>query len=206
MELCFYFTFALRGYDNLSAQFFCYPLSIVCFIGALSLHNLVKAQKRQVASYVTAIRRLSFNPNSRTKLKHLNFLLNLGKLKQLSNIVIWHDIFNNSLTPHPSNGNSPLSTFQLIEHLGQHRERIAALIYCQRIGTTCYEFELRRTGVLVINVKRHLLSKIRRVAFSQEIRHLDPSVALELARFLTIRANSTDLCKLVSRRGKRCQS
>ena len=128
----------------------------------------------QVASYVTAIRGLSFNPNSLTNLKNLNFLLNSGKLKQLSNIVIWYDVLNNSLTPHPSKGNSPLTTCQLTELLRQHRGRIAALIYCQRIGTTYIEFELSQTGCLVINVKSHLLSKRRRVAFSQVIRQLHP--------------------------------
>ena len=132
-----------------------------------SLHNLVKAQKRlpcyqrQVASHVTAIRGLLFNPRSQTKLNNFNFLLSSGKLEQLSNIVIWHDVLKNSVTPHPSNENSPLSTFQLIKILGQHGDCIAALFYCQRSGTTCIQFEFRQTGILVIDAKRHLLFKRR---------------------------------------------
>ena len=139
MELKFHFTFALRGYNNLSAQLFYYPHSMVRFIGTSSLHNLVNAQmrqpcyQRQVVSYVEAIRGLAFNLNSRKKLKNSNFLLNSGKLRQLSNIAIWHDVLNNRMTPHPSNMNSPLTTFQLIELSGQHGERNAAL-FCQRLG------------------------------------------------------------------------
>ena len=93
--------------------------------------------------------------------------------------VIWHDVLKNSVTPHPSSGNRPLTSFQLIKLLGQRRERFAALIFCQRTGTTCIEFELRQTGILVINVKKHLLSKRLRMAFSQEIRQLHLFVAME---------------------------
>ena len=212
VELKFHFTFAFRCYHNLSAQLFYYPHSLVCFIGASSLDNLVKAQERepcyqrQVASYVTAIRGLLFNPNLRTKVKNLNFQLNSGKLNQLSNIVIWHDVVNNTVTLHSATRNSPLTTFQLIEHLGQHRDCVAALIYRRRSFTTCIEFELRQTGIQVINFKKHLLSTRRRVAFSQEIRQLHPFVPLEWAFFLTTRANSADLCNLVRKRGKRGRS
>ena len=188
MELKFHLTSVLRGYNNLSAQLICYPHSINFFIGASSLHNLVKTQNRQpcyrlkIASYVTALSGLSLNPNFKRKVR--NFFLNSGNLKQLSNIGIWHEVLNNSVTPHPSNGNSPLSTFQLIEILRQHRERIAAPKSCRRIGTICIEFELRQTGILVLNVKRHLLSEkreTRRLAFSEEMRQLHSPVSLEWA-------------------------
>ena len=55
-------------------------------------------------------------------------------------------------------GNSQLTNFQTIELelLKQHRKRIATLIYCRRIGTTCIEFELRQTCILVINVRKTL--------------------------------------------------
>ena len=137
------------------------------------------------------------------KLENLIFPLNSGKLKQLSNIVILHDVSNNSVAPNLSNRNSPLSTLQLIEILRQQRERIVSLIYCQRIGTTCIGFELRQTCNLVTNVKKHLRSKRRRLAFSEEIRQLHPLLPLEGALFLTMRTDSIDLCKLVSRRGRR---
>lgn len=183
---------------------------MVHFVGASSLHNLLKAQpnnhKQQFASSVTTIRGLTFNPKSKDILKNLNFLLGSGKLRRVSGLVIWHDVLNNSVTSHPSNNYQPLSPDQLVEVLKKHRHRISALVYCKRFGAPSFEFKLREAGVLVIDVKRHLLSKRRRVTVSEDIQQVHPPVSLEWSLFSTIRAHSQNLHELVSRRGKRGRS
>ena len=69
-------------------------------------------------------------------------------------IIIWHDVKNNSLTPHSSNFNNPLSPTALIQALPCD---IAAIIYCQRTGSPDV-FQLLRQSFLVITPVRHLLS------------------------------------------------
>ena len=72
-------------------------------------------------------------------------------------IIIWHDVINNSLTPHSSNFNNPLSPTALIQELRALPCDIAAIIYCQRTGSPDV-FQLLRQTFLVISPVRHLLS------------------------------------------------
>ena len=83
----------------------------------------------------TAIPGLSRNPRTRNKLKDISLLLEKGFPKNRVDIVCWHDVINNSITPHKSNGNQPLSVEQLLEIPRKHSEKFAAIIYCQRFGT-----------------------------------------------------------------------
>ena len=72
-------------------------------------------------------------------------------------IIIWHDVINNSLTPHSSNFNSPLSPTALIQELRALPCDIAAIIYCQRTGSPDI-YQLLNQSFLVISPVRHLLS------------------------------------------------
>ena len=49
--------------------------------------------------------------------------------------IIWHDVINNSLKPHSSNFNNPLSPPALIKELCGLPCDIAAIVYCQRTGS-----------------------------------------------------------------------
>ena len=72
-------------------------------------------------------------------------------------IIIWHDVINNSFTPHSSNFNHPLSPTALIQELRALPCDIAAIIYCQRMGSPDV-FQLLRQSFVVISPVRHLLS------------------------------------------------
>ena len=62
----------------------------------------------------------------KNRLKNLIHLLTCGYLKTRSNIIIWHDTINNTITAHPSNANTPCSTEQLISTLATYKDRLAA--------------------------------------------------------------------------------
>ena len=62
-------------------------------------------------------------------------LLTCGYLRTRSNIIICHDIINNTITAHPSNGNTPWSTEQLISTLATYKDRLAAITYCNCFRT-----------------------------------------------------------------------
>ena len=72
--------------------------------GASSLKNAVSAiyykSKKEYEKRVTAISGLSLNPLSSNPLKNLQNLLRKGSLAKQQNLIIWHDIINNSLSVH----------------------------------------------------------------------------------------------------------
>ena len=90
---------------------------------------------------------------------YLSLLLEKGFLKNRVDIVCWHDVIINSITPHKSNGNQPLSVEQLLEILRKHPQKFAAIIYCQRFGTPNISDKLRTLNMLIVDVKKKFLSK-----------------------------------------------
>ena len=56
-------------------------------------------------------------------------------LKEKSNIVIWHDVLNNSISRHESNNFQALTVPELIDVLKGIRDKLSALVYCQRQRT-----------------------------------------------------------------------
>ena len=82
---------------------------MVFIVGASSLKHAIEIlpprEKRYLAKFVTAVSSMSLNPNTFPKrpLIDLSHLLERGYLRQNTNLVIWHDVINNSLTKHQSN-------------------------------------------------------------------------------------------------------
>ena len=56
-------------------------------------------------------------------------------LKDKNNIVIWHDVLNNSISRHHSNNFCALSVSELIEILKSIQKKLSALVYCHRFRT-----------------------------------------------------------------------
>ena len=176
---------------------------MVYLIGASSLYQAFISPPYSVRYPVynksTAIPGMSLNPRTRNKLKDLSLLFEKGVLKNRVDIVCWHDMINNSLTPHKSNRNQPLLVEQLSEILRKHSQQFAAIIYCQRFGTPNI-FDKRRTlNILIVDVKKKLLSKRKQKtpAITNEIRKLDPSSVLERNFITGILRKSANLYRLV---------
>ena len=53
-------------------------------------------------------------------------------LKEKNNIVIWHDVLNNSISRHESNNFQALTVSQLIDELKGLQNKLSALVHCQR--------------------------------------------------------------------------
>ena len=101
---------------------------------------------------------LIFNNNAKNSLKVLQNLLNRGTLSRSSDFIIWHDIFNNSISAHRSNNNQPSTTSQLIEILSQWQTRIKAIVYRQRSSTVNIRKKHFGTGIVIIDAKTKLIS------------------------------------------------
>ena len=75
------------------------------------------------------------------------------------NFIIWHDVINNSLSKHRSNNDNPLTPESLIKILKEYKNKISAIIYVHRQNTPKIYGRLVETGILTINVTKHLISK-----------------------------------------------
>ena len=64
-------------------------------------------------------------------------------------IILWHDVLNNSLSKHRTNANTLYPLDDLITYLQSKRHRFKAIIYCRRTRTTDIFDSLMRTGILI---------------------------------------------------------
>ena len=139
---------------------------MVYLIGARSLYRAFNSSPYSLRSSIykksTAIPGLSLNRNSNNRLKDLGFLLETGQLRDRSDLVCWHDVINNSITEHESNGNKALTVEQLSQILKKHSHKFAAIIYCRRISTPNILEELRTLNILIIDVKKNFCSSASR--------------------------------------------
>ena len=87
------------------------------------------------------------------------------------NFIIWRDVINNSLSKHRSNNDNPLTPENLIKVLEEYKNKISAIVYVHRQNTTNIYGRLVETGILTINVTKHLISK-RKASNKELIRKL----------------------------------
>ena len=137
--------------------------SMIYVVGASSLEKAVRSiqykSRKLDGSRITATPGLTFNPLSCNPLKNLQKLLPKRILAKKQNLVIWHDIINNTLSVHWKNQTPPLSPQDLVKLLDNYRNRISAIIYCQRLGTPDAYRQLKTSGIPIINLKKNLVSK-----------------------------------------------
>ena len=82
-----------------------------------ALQNLDFDNQNTLGNYITAIPSLSLKPHAQSDALKWSFLLDHVILENTNQLVIWHDISNNSLTPHKSNYNTALTTKELATEL-----------------------------------------------------------------------------------------
>ena len=116
---------------------------MVFILAASSLHHALETlspeQKDRFKDTTYTIPGLSLNPNTKNPKKVVQNLLSKD-LKDKKDIVIWHDVLNNSISKHDSNNFRALSVFDLIETLKNLQDKLCALVYCQR-NLTPYIFD-----------------------------------------------------------------
>ena len=118
-------------------------------------------------------------------------------------IIIWQNVINNSLTPHSSNFNNPLSPTALIQELRALTCDIAAIVHCQRKGSPDV-FQLLRQSFLVNSPVRHLLShrKQHTSALVQQYSVLHLAVHLELKIYFLLSQHLHQLTTLTRKKSR----
>ena len=107
-------------------------------LAAILLHHVLKiyspASQKRVSQSCLAIPGLSFNHNAVNVRKTCQYQLDHYLLNR-TDIVIWHDAVNNSISRHRSNNFNALTPNQLKKILLNYKRNIYAIVYCKRVGT-----------------------------------------------------------------------
>ena len=111
---------------------------MVFIVAASSLHyaleTLTTEEKEHFKNKIYTIPGLSLNPNTKNPRKIVQNLLSKD-LKDKTNIVIWQNVLNNSISRHHSNNFCALSVSELIGILKNIQKKLSALVYCHRFCT-----------------------------------------------------------------------
>ena len=179
---------------------------MVFIIAVSSLHHSVNTlpltlQKRLDDTF-KAVPGLSFNLNANNRQKTVqNLLSNSPKCMIEKNFIIWHDVINNSLSKHRSNNDNPLTPESLVKILEEYKNKISAIIFVHRENTPNIYGRLVETGILTINVTKHLISK-RKASNKELIRKLKlipPPAFLEIKNLRIIRRYFPNLSELINK-------
>ena len=111
---------------------------MVFILAASSLHHAIETltpdEKEHFNGKIYTIPGLSINLLTQKPKKIVQNLL-WKDLKDKNNIVIWHDVLNNSISRHDSNNFCALSVSELIGILNFEKHSEKTLVYCHRFRT-----------------------------------------------------------------------
>ena len=134
---------------------------------------------------------LSLNPNTKNHRKIVQKLLSKD-LSEKTDIVIWHDVLNNSLSKHESNNFRPLTVSQLLDILKTFENKLRALVYCHRFRTPNILLSLKEiektTNIKVFSIVDDFIStrKQKDPDFLKQLKaiHQSPEIELKHIDFL----------------------
>ena len=181
---------------------------MVLILGASCLHRVVSGTPHRILRDCDILGRtharpsLSLNHNCAANLNVQNLLEHPNFIHR-RDIILWHDIVSNSITPHKSNNNTPLTVTELQNILTKHKKQIKAIIYSQRFGTPDLFTTLRNLNITtIISIKRHLISKRKQKSnyFLQQLQEIHPSTRIEFNVLKTIIRRRTSLRQLLSKK------
>ena len=116
-----------------------------------------------------------------------------------TDIIIWHDLLNNSISKHESNIYRALTVPQLIEILQSIENKLRALVYCHRFRTpniyqTLKELE-NSTNIKVFSIVKHFIStrKQKDTDFLKKLKALHQSPEIEIKHIDFILRNESEL-------------
>ena len=141
---------------------------------------------------------LQFRLHQLIRLRHTN-----KSLPSRLQIIIWHDVINNSLTPHSSNYHKPLSPQALVHALSALPCDIVAIVYCQRNGSPDV-FNLLQQSFLVLHPVKHLLShrKQHNHSLVEQYRLLHLDIRIELHIFFLLSRHLHNLTSLPTKKSR----
>ena len=116
-------------------------------------------------------------------------------------IIIWHDVLNNSISSHSTNNYMPCPLDELLLYLQSKRRQINGIVYCRRTGTPDIFEDLRKTDIIVVKTTDSLISTRKRQnpAVLREYLQLHLSSELELKSVLVVLSHRDHLSGIFSK-------
>ena len=181
---------------------------MVFILAASSLHHAIETltpeKKEQFKEKTHTIPGLSLNPNTKNPKKIVQNLLSKD-LKDKKDIVIWHDVLNNSISKHDSNNFRALSVLDLIKTLESLQDKLCALVYCQRYRTPHIFEELKVLqtdhNIKVFSIVKDFISvkKQKDPEILKQFKALHQSPELELKNLDFVLRKENDLSKITDK-------
>ena len=182
------------------------------FLGSSSLMRCINSsllsvtEKHLLKTFCFGQSGLSFKPEDPVNAEHY---LN-DQLKNFTRIIIWHDLINNSITnhPNPQKNNPPVYATTLVATLNNYKDRIAAIVYCNRERSENIYNWLKDSDILILNATTHLCSNgaHHEPGYVQSTERIHPEHTLELLKIQLLLKHGSDLKRLLTFRRNRSQS
>ena len=176
---------------------------MVFILGASSLHRALQSlppqAKKRYSKIVYTAPGLSLNPSCRNPRKTVQFILKKF-FPYRKDLVIWHDVLNNSISEHISNNFISLSSQKLVQTLIQYSASVKALVYCRRVGTKdIYRF--LKGNFLTLNILKDFISKrkAKNKGLVGDYRALQQRHNLELKPLSVVLNNSSNLQRILAK-------
>ena len=135
---------------------------MVFILGASSLlhaiNSLPKNSQNRYTSTVFSLPGLSLNPFAVNYRKSVQYQLD-NVFRHKSDIIIWHDAINNSLTSHRTNNYRKLALLELATVIEHYQDSLKAIVYCPRNGAPNIFGFLKQTSIVTLHVITDLVSK-----------------------------------------------
>ena len=120
-------------------------------------------------------------------------------LAENSDIIIWHDVLNNSISKHESNNYRALTVPQLLETLKSIENKLRALVYCLRFRTPNILQKLKEiektTNIKVFSIVDDFIStrKQKDPDFLKNLKALHQSPEIEIKHIDFILSKESEL-------------
>ena len=181
------------------------PFFMVVIIGASSLHLALEdwasvGGNEELQEDVIHYKGVTFHPKSKSNKIVRNILRD--EINRNESVIIWHDVINNSISKHPFNPRTPLTSNQLVSEIKpliNSHPRIEGLVYCQRDGAP---YILLPIPVVQVTTDIISNSKQQDKDLLEGYRELHQETALEIKTLAIIRNNNSNLSDIIKKKKK----
>ena len=146
-----------------------------------ALKTLTTEEKITLEGEVYFIPGLSLNTITETTRKIMQNLMN-NELKDKNNVVIWHDVINNSSSRRKNNGFRCVLVPELLTVLKTLKNRLRVLVYRHRDQTPNFVEEFKNQSFTVLHVEKFFVSseKKKDQDFMKQFREIHQNPELDL--------------------------
>ena len=137
------------------------------------------------------------HPQAKDKLKIVSHQIN--RHPKSAEVILWHDLINNSTTNPKSDPRSPLIAEQLVTEIQKLKRKVVGIVFCERVGGAKRLQGAKGNRNPHPNVVRDLLSRRKQKdrQLITEYRKLHQKPALEIKTLSIVKKNDSNLTAII---------